>query len=53
VLDTSISTIRRMEAAGKLTPVKLNAENGPTYYTAEEVHALCAQASTTEDEVAR
>jgi len=52
VLSTSVSTVRRLEAAGKLTAIKLNAANGVTHYACSEVHAL-AQVSTTEDEVLR
>jgi len=41
VLATSVSTVRRLEAEGRLTPIKLNSsENGLTHYQCGEVHAL-------------
>jgi hypothetical protein len=48
VLSTSVSTVSRLEKAGRLRAIKLNAENGPTFYAAAEVDAL-AQAA--DDEV--
>ena len=45
VLSTSVSTIRRLEAEGKLTAVKLRAAGGVTHYLAEQVDRLAQLSS--------
>jgi hypothetical protein len=40
--NVSVSTIRRLQAAGRLTPIKLSPdkEGAVVFYRADEVHAL-------------